>query len=153
MWIRMGTCGERLWSWKWAYGFHRRRETSWLAEWLLASQELCYLEMARTFVTVLVYVSQCCITPCPTPPLAQGCSILNEAAGLQQSLGPHHHHEYWFCVPSNFCYFIGPDYARAHHLAPRHLAPCLVLQLCARSKLINKCIQCDGYWIPCHSFL
>lgn len=84
-----------------------------------------HLSRAFSKPVVCGYISQCCITvitPSPSPPLPQGCSILNEAAGLQHSLAPHptpppppppsprililrplSHH----C-----CYFLGPKCAR-----------------------------------------
>jgi hypothetical protein len=45
VWTR-GTSGGLLWTQQWTFGFHKRRGISWLAEWLLTSQEgFCSLEL------------------------------------------------------------------------------------------------------------
>jgi hypothetical protein len=44
--FRIGTSGRLLWRRQWTFGFHKRLRTSWLAEWLLASQEgLCPIDI------------------------------------------------------------------------------------------------------------
>jgi hypothetical protein len=46
IWLRIGTSGGLLWTRQWTFGFHRRRGISWLAEWMLASQQgLCSREL------------------------------------------------------------------------------------------------------------
>jgi len=34
IWLRIGTSGGILWTRSWTFGFHKRPEVSWLAEWL-----------------------------------------------------------------------------------------------------------------------
>ena len=52
-WFRIGTGGGNLWMRERTFGFHKMRETSWLAENRLASQEgLCSVELVSLFVRV-----------------------------------------------------------------------------------------------------
>jgi hypothetical protein len=44
-WHIIRTSDEPLWAWWWAFGFHKIQWISWLAEWLLASQELFSMEL------------------------------------------------------------------------------------------------------------
>jgi hypothetical protein len=44
IWLRIGTSDGLLWTRLWTFGFHKRWGISWLAEWMLASEEgLCLL--------------------------------------------------------------------------------------------------------------
>jgi len=46
LWIKIGNSGGFLWTQKWTSEFYKRRENSWLAEGLWASQEgVCYMEL------------------------------------------------------------------------------------------------------------
>jgi hypothetical protein len=48
IWPRIGSRGELLWTRWWTFAFHKRRGISWLAEWLLASQEgPCFTEFVN----------------------------------------------------------------------------------------------------------
>jgi hypothetical protein len=49
IWRRTVTSGEFLWTRKWSFGFHKKQAVTWLAEWLLSSQErLCTMKLVAT---------------------------------------------------------------------------------------------------------
>jgi len=55
-WLRIGTSVGLLWTRKWTFGFHKKRAISWLAEWLLASQE------GRCFMGWVIYLHSKLVT-------------------------------------------------------------------------------------------
>jgi len=49
IWLSIQIAGGLLWTRRWTYELHKRRGISWLAEWVLASQQgLCSIELVRT---------------------------------------------------------------------------------------------------------
>jgi hypothetical protein len=67
IWHRIRTSGILLWTWYWAFRFYKRHGMSWLAEWLLASQGLCFTELitvrcVRKLVVVNVLRWWCFLT-------------------------------------------------------------------------------------------
>jgi hypothetical protein len=49
IWLRIRTSGGLLWTRSWTFGYRKRREISWRAEWLLACQGwLCSMELVSS---------------------------------------------------------------------------------------------------------
>jgi hypothetical protein len=46
IWLRIGTTGGLLWTWSWTFSSHKRREISWLTQWLSLPQErFCFKKL------------------------------------------------------------------------------------------------------------
>jgi hypothetical protein len=55
IWLRIGTFGRLLWTWKWTFEFHIILGNSWVAAWLAASQEgLRSVELASWLIGLFV---------------------------------------------------------------------------------------------------
>jgi hypothetical protein len=51
-WFRIKSNGSTLWTWEWTFRYHMRQQISWLAKWLLSSQERL-LHVSRTCIVWL----------------------------------------------------------------------------------------------------
>jgi hypothetical protein len=57
IWLGRGSSCGLLWTWQWTFRSHRRWGISWMAEWLLASQEgLCSIEFAWCWTNCWNYI-------------------------------------------------------------------------------------------------